>query len=157
MSTGLALTDTLEIPDFISSEELANTNFFRRIMRKNNQFSTQFVIQSVLKKQAQHAIELKSEAEQTNRVSVKVDHEINTDREKLLDQISEEFDFKNLNFVEATKLAIRVVEKNTMYLKQLLPKQDMPESKNNLQWLIAKKEQFREALENEYERLRYKK
>jgi hypothetical protein len=134
--------------------------FYRDCMRITNQFSTKYILGKVLKRQQAHVKRLKSEIFHL-RDNVDLTIDINVDIDVDIDdflkcKLPQEFDREHLNFVEATKLALRMSDYYLEMYRRLFQNSTDIEKQNLLKCVIEKKNEYTEQLKKEYERLRYK-
>ena len=130
--------------------------FYSDCLRITNQFSTKYILENVLKRQTAHVKSLKSEIFQMQdsvELTIDIDVDLNNFLKNILPQ---EFDREHLNFVEATKLALRMSDYYLEMYRRLYQNSTDIEKQNLLKCVIEKKSEFTEQLKKEYERLRYK-
>jgi hypothetical protein len=143
------------LSEYILDLEERGLQFYRDCMRMTNQFSTKYILERVLKRQRAHVKNLKSEIRHLQDLELSIDPKIDVD-DFLKNELPQEFDREQLNFVEATKLALRMSEYYHDLYNQLLQRFKQIEQQNLLKCVIEKKSEFTEQLNKEYERLRYK-
>jgi len=143
--------------DIINKIESQGTQFYRHCLEKSNQFSAKFILNKRLKEYQQHVSELWTEIEDLQVELPDLSDEILPEPEIIFNRLENEFEVENLNFVEATKLAIRMMQESIHYYKLIL------KSNNSTQWdeiinrILSTKQKYLNLLDSEYERLKYKK
>ena len=135
--------------------EKSGLQFYRDCMRITNQFSTKYILEKVIQKQRKHVTRLLADI---GNVYDSVAEAAALEKKLqifLQKELVREFDRENLNFVEVTKLAIRM----TSFYRDMYMHLKENESLKNLHpvidHIIESKSMFINQLTSELERLSY--
>ena len=140
----------------VNKIEEMGIQYFRDCILKTNQYSTRYILQKVLQDHSAHVERIKSD------ISAYENLVISEKQVKLLfnrsafDTFVDKYDVENLNFVEATELAIKLTEHFMDLYNKLASLPGEPEIQKASQFILSKKSIYLEILKKEYDRLSYK-
>ena len=151
-----AAQNQFEIQEYVSQLEKFCITFFKKCEVKTNQFSTKFILQRVV--------------EEYRELMDDVSELVNTLGDEPVDpgslkqafanfeneNLDENPDLENLNFVEAKNLAINTIEFVISQYRQLIEKGVSQESEKIISEIITVKNRHLKSLKSEYEKVRYK-
>ncbi len=152
----------MRVPGMISLQALSTAieshgiEFYKTCLLKTNQFSTKYVLQRMIEHHKKHAKNLGSAITSDN------ENLLNTG---LIETYQQKFaaagmisdaEIENLNFVEATKLAIDLIKFQMEFYRQLCNQQEDPDLANDIETILAVKADYIRELESESDRLSYK-
>ena len=130
--------------------------FYKHCIRISNLFSTKFVLQKVIEIQKNHMNEIvNSMGNDLSQIRIP-DVLADLTEAYLFHGIEKSFSLESLNFVEANQLAIHLVDNYINYYSKIIESESQEHIKSVLTNLIELKQDFRQKLNQEYQRLRYK-
>ena len=130
--------------------ENASINFFNRCLRKTNQYSTKFILQKVIRIQKKYISELKFDFQQLDAAITDKFHA----SEDLYADLETLFDLCTLTFLEATKISLRIAERQCSVYDKLLSNETNTFSQELLLQIIDTKKRHIKALKEEFDHLR---
>ena len=147
----------ISLNEFSRSIESRCIEFYKTCVLKTNQFSTKYILQKLIEQHKKHIKKLDLEFSFEGEEPLNSGHLENyTMQFSKAWQISA-FDIENLNFVEATKLAISLINFQIDFYRQLTEEISGPEFQEIIEKIIVFKTDYIKELESEFERLSYKK
>jgi hypothetical protein len=143
------------IDDLVSLER-EGINFFRHCIQKTNQFSTKFVLNKVIESYKQHVQGIENELPEFQTAVTVPDFLTELADSILMDGIEDLFDLEFLNFVEANKLAMHLVDNYITFYQRMAENEPPGRARNLVNELIDMKRNYRGQLQEEYQRLQHK-
>ena len=146
----------ISLKDLVHQLEGFSVDFYRDCLLKTNQFSTKFILQQVIKAQQEQ------QKEMVELINLLGDEQVDARYlDNIIDNFSKkyvdgQFELESLNFVEATHLAIILMNYTIEKYKILMEYSLSRESKSSLHNIFKIKQKQLAELEKEYEKRRYK-
>ena len=147
----------ITLHEFTRSIESYSIEYYKSCILKTNQFSTKYILQKLIESHKRHQLKIEAVLENDNDFSVEV---------RLLEEFRQNFNpagifgsvnVENLNFVEAAKLGIGLINYQIMFYRQIVNDIKDTELRQELEKLVILKTDHRKDLQAESERLTYKK
>ncbi len=147
----------ISLSELSQSAESHFIEYYKACLLKTNQFSTKYILQKLIEYHKKHTEDLSSKLASDTGKYFPSDL-----TEKYHQQFSNSgavnsFDIENLNFVEATKLAVVLANFQIDFYNQLAQDPDCESSRGRLEIIIELKKNYIKDLEAEFERLNYRK
>jgi len=152
----LKTDNNCSLNDVIIQIESGAIKLYKNLLIKSNQFSTQYIIQKVLKDYVKHFKQIQKVVESHKSENPVLLTYENHSPESLLKDFDGDEDHSMLNFLEASKYSITILKNQiSRYnkLKEILSDNSDQQLLDNI---CVLKNEYLNILENEYERLRYK-
>jgi rubrerythrin len=150
------------VPGTISLQALSTAieshaiGFYKTCLLKTNQFSTKYVLQRMIEHHKKHVQQLGSaltfDNENVLNAGLIEAYHQNFDAAGMLSDA----DIENLNFVEATKLAIGLIKFQIEFYRRLHSQQEDPDLAKNIEAILAVKADYIRDLETESDRLSHR-
>ena len=139
--------------EVLERKEMLQKKFFRECIKKTNQFSAQFVLEKMLREHIHQLNELQKEIRllSCERISKEVYHSFHSDI--YFEKLCEEYDLSTLTLNEASRIAIRIEERDLDFFRGILNNQLQGNSKKALKKIIFHKTHFIKRLKLEQARL----
>ncbi len=146
----------IPVKEFVRRLEEFSVDFYKKCLTKTNQFSTKYILQQAITSHQNHNKDIILSLELLGEEEVNTRH-----LEDIMDNFSRnhvagKFELENLNFVEATHLAILLMEYVIDKYNILMKCKLSAETKISLNNIYQNKQNRLEALKKEYEKRRYK-
>ena len=150
------LAKPVTISTFVRQLEDFNIDFYKNCLLKTNQFSTKFILQQVIRDHQQFRQEILTYINELGEEEVDSRYIDNINEDFSKNFVDGKFELESLNFVEATELAVilieYVLEKYEIVKKVSLSKT----STKSLNDIIQKKQGQLKTIKKEYDKRRYK-
>ena len=151
-------TDTkqISIGAFVRELEEFNIDFYKNCLLKTNQYSTKFILQQVIQDHQKYKKEIMPEIDGLGEEQIESRYLENISEDFKRKYVENQFELESLNFVEATELAVILIEFVIQKYELLLKYPLSSASKNSLDVIFQRKQNQLEMLKKEYEKRRYK-
>lgn len=147
---------TITISAFVRQLEEFNVDFYKNCLLKTNQFSTKFILQQVIQDHQKYKKDIIPDIDGLGEEQVESSHLENIIEDFRRNNVENQFEQESLNFVEATELAVILIEYVIKKYEILLKYSLSSASKKSLDVIFQKKQNQLEMLKKEYEKRRYK-
>ena len=146
----------IPVRQYVQRLEKFCIEFFKKCEEQTNQFSTRFILQKAISEYRQWMQDLSEKVNSLGEDPVYIN-----DLDRMLDTFSRQNldqnqDVDNLNFVEATNLAMVIMEFVITKYKELIGSEISERSRLIISEIIAEKQKHLCLLKSEYEKVRYK-
>lgn len=145
----------IHIGEVIEKKEDKGLEFFRECICKTNQFSAQFILNKLLNYHRDHVNELKKETRKLQKEGISQNLVSHLEEQYSPNSLCKEFDLSTLTFIEATKIVIRMAEKDIDYYSKFIEADLTSGTQEVLKRIITQKSAYVDQLRNEYSRLVY--
>lgn len=146
----------ITISAFVRQLEEFNVDFYKNCLLKTNQFSTKFILQQVIQDHQKYKKDIIPDIEGFGEEQVESSYLENIFEDFRRNYVENQFELESLNFVEATELAVILIEYVIKKYEILLKYPLSSNSKKSLDVIFKKKQNQLEMLKKEYEKRRYK-
>ena len=146
----------ITISAFVRQLEEFNVDFYKNCLLKTNQFSTKFILQQVIKDHQKYKKDIIPDMDGLGDEQVESRYLENIIEDFTRNYVENQFELESLNFVEATELAVILIEYVIKKYEILLKYSLSSASKKSLDVIFQKKQNQLEMLKKEYEKRRYK-
>jgi rubrerythrin len=145
------------LSEFIYKIEMQGLNFYKQLIHKTNQYSTKFILQKIFIEHQKHVENLKLCLDSLRDEVIVAEQFADVSLAQVFKIFEQEYKPKNLTFVEATKLAGRILENYVEIYEKLLNENISSDWRRAIEQILEKKSAYLQQIHNEHERLRYKK
>jgi hypothetical protein len=152
----LKIDKPITISAFVSRLEEFNIDFYKNCLLKTNQFSTKFILNQVIQEHQKYKKDIIPDIDGLGEEQVDSRFLENIIEDFKRDYVENQFELESLNFVEATELAVILIEYVIKKYEILLKYPLSPASKKSLDVIFQKKQNQLDMLKKEYEKRRYK-
>lgn len=147
----------LSLKEFSQSIETTSIEFYKTCILKTRQFSTKYILQKLIEQHKKHMSELDAHLVDSGSPTVKT-----SDLESYLSSFQKTGsikirDMENLNFVEATNLAIVLASFQLDFYRNLAEEMKGSPDLKDLDIILDLKSKYLDELKSELERLSYDK
>ena len=146
----------ITISAFVRQLEEFNVDFYKNCLLKTNQFSTKFILQQVIQDHLKYKKDIIPDMDGLGDEQVESRYLENIIEDFRRNYVENRFELESLNFVEATELAVILIEYVIKKYEILLKYSLSSASKKSLDVIFQKKQNQLEMLKKEYEKRRYK-
>jgi hypothetical protein len=150
------LDKLITISAFVRQLEEFNVDFYKNCLLKTNQFSTKFILQQVIQDHQKYKKDIIPDIDGLGEEQVESRYLENIIEDFRRNYVENKFELESLNFVEATELAVILIEYVIKKYEILLKYPLSSASKKSLDVIFQKKQNQLEMLKKEYEKRRYK-
>ena len=150
------LDKSITISAFVRQLEEFNVDFYKNCLLKTNQFSTKFILQQVIQDHQKYKKDIIPDIDGLGEEQVESRYLENIIEDFRRNYVENQFELESLNFVEATELAVILIEYAIKKYDILLKYPLSSASKKSLDVIFQKKQNQLEMLKKEYEKRRYK-
>jgi hypothetical protein len=150
------LDKLITISAFVRQLEEFNVDFYKNCLLKTNQFSTKFILQQVIQDHLKYKKDIIPDIDGLGEEQVESRYLENIIEDFRRNYVENKFELESLNFVEATELAVILIEYVIKKYEILLKYPLSSASKKSLDVIFQKKQNQLEMLKKEYEKRRYK-
>jgi hypothetical protein len=151
---GYAEAEKIPLLDFIVHNESRAIEILKNCIKKNNQFSTIFVIQQYISGLERQLKKLRKDESVTTKVRVPAAWIGESDWSAVQARVAGEYDLENLNFLEATQLVTSITEYLVAGYQAAENKTSEKVIKHVLHKAVERKTDQLKKLKKEYLRLR---
>lgn len=146
----------IPVKEFVHRLEEFSVDFYKSCLLKTNQYSTKYILQQAIKSHQDHHKDIIRFLELPGEEEVYARHLENIMDDFSQNHVDGNFELENLNFVEATHLAILLMEYVIAKYQILMKCKLSGETIKSLNDIYQMKQSQLEALKKEYEKRRYK-
>jgi len=150
------LDKSITISAFVRQLEEFNVDFYKNCLLKTNQFSTKFILQQVIQDHQKYKKDIVPDMDGLGDEQIESRYLENIIEDFRRNYVENQFELESLNFVEATELAVILIEYVIKKYEILLKYPLSSASKKSLDVIFQKKQNQLEMLKKEYEKRRYK-
>jgi len=147
----------ISLSEISRSLETHIIEYYKVCLLKTNQFSTKYILQKLIEYHKTHTKDLKSNLVGDTGKYFQADLPDKYRQQFINSRKINSFDIENLNFVEATKLAIVLLNFQIEFYSQLAEDSDSESLRDRLEKIIELKNNYIRDLETEFDRLNYRK
>ena len=146
----------IPVKEFVHRLEEFSVDFYKSCLLKTNQYSTKYILQQAIKSHQDQNKDIIRFLELPGEEEVYTRHLENIMDDFSQNHVDGNFELDNLNFVEATHLAILLMEYVIAKYQILMKCKLSGETIKSLNDIYQMKQNQLEALKKEYEKRRYK-
>jgi hypothetical protein len=146
----------IPVKEFVRRLEEFSVDFYKNCLLKTNQYSTKYILQQAIKSQQNHNKDIILSPDLPGEEEVDTRHLENIMDNFSRNYVDDNFELDNLNFVEATHLAILLMEYVIAKYQILMKCKLSGETIKSLNDIYQMKQNQLETMKKEYEKRRYK-
>jgi hypothetical protein len=146
----------MEISQILQKNEENGLHFYRDCINKTNQYSTKYILQRFIRDLQDQLAILREEFASISDESILNRDLLPAEYSDSLRKVGKSFNISTLTLLEAIRLAIQITEQNINNYRQLLDNDMNVKSRRALGRIVRKKTAYKEHLQTEYDRLRFK-